>query len=132
MQDQDNQTAAAVKTPMDDEINLMDLLLVIAKHNRLILKFTGSVALLALVISLLMDNVYTAKVMIMPPQQTQSSAASIMLSQVGALGGLAGVDKSPSGLYIAMLKSRSVADFVIDRFKLISVYKTKTYMATRK
>ena len=132
MQDQDNQTATARQNQMDDEINLMDLLLVIAKHNRLILKFTGSVALLAVVISLLMDNVYTAKVMIMPPQQTQSSAASIMLSQVGALGSLAGVDKSPSGLYIAMLKSRSVADYVIDRFKLISVYKTKTYMATRK
>ena len=132
MQDQDNQTATARQTQMDDEINLMDLLLVIAKHNRLILKFTGSVALLAVVISLLMDNVYTAKVMIMPPQQTQSSAASIMLSQVGALGSLAGVDKSPSGLYIAMLKSRSVADYVIDRFKLMSVYKKKTYVATRK
>ena len=132
MQDQDNQTATARQTQMDDEINLMDLLLVIAKHNRLILKFTGSVALLAVVISLLMDNVYTAKVMIMPPQQSQSSAASIMLSQVGALGSLAGVDKSPSGLYIAMLKSRSVADYVIDRFKLMSVYKKKTYVATRK
>ena len=132
MQDQDNQTATARQNQMDDEINLMDLLLVIAKHNRLILKFTGSVALLAVVISLLMDNVYTAKVMIMPPQQSQSSAASIMLSQVGALGSLAGVDKSPSGLYIAMLKSRSVADYVIDRFKLMSVYKKKTYVATRK
>ena len=132
MQDQDNQTATARQTQMDDEINLMDLLLVIAKHNRLILKFTGSVALLAVVISLLMDNVYTAKVMIMPPQQTQSSAASIMLSQVGALGSLTGIDKNPSGLYIAMLKSRSVADYVIDRFKLMSVYKKKTYVATRK
>ena len=132
MQDQDNQTATARQTQMDDEINLMDLLLVIAKHNRLILKFTGSVALLAVVISLLMDNVYTAKVMIMPPQQSQSSAASIMLSQVGALGSLTGIDKNPSGLYIAMLKSRSVADYVIDRFKLMSVYKKKTYVATRK
>ena len=132
MQDQDNQTATARQNQMDDEINLMDLLLVIAKHNRLILKFTGSVALLAVVISLLMDNVYTAKVMIMPPQQTQSSAASIMLSQVGALGSLTGIDKNPSGLYIAMLKSRSVADYVIDRFKLMSVYKKKTYVATRK
>ncbi|CAN4273298.1 WzzB Chain length determinant protein [Methylophilaceae bacterium] len=132
MQDQDNQTATARQNQMDDEINLMDLLLVIAKHNRLILKFTGSVALLALLISLLMDNVYTAKVMIMPPQQTQSSAASIMLSQVGALGSLTGIDKNPSGLYIAMLKSRSVADYVIDRFKLMSVYKKKTYVATRK
>ena len=132
MQHQDNQTATAQAQMDDDEINLMDLLLVVAKHNRFILKLTGAVALLAVVIALLMDNVYTAKVMIMPPQQSQSSAASMLMAQVGALGGLAGVDKSPSGLYIAMLKSRSVADILIDRFNLRTVYKTKTYVATRK
>jgi tyrosine-protein kinase Etk/Wzc len=133
MQHQDNQTATARQAQMDDdEINLMDLLLVIAKHNRFIIKLTLSVALLSVALTLIMPNEYTAKVMIMPPQQSQSSAASMLMAQVGALGSLAGVDKSPSGLYIAMLKSRSVADTLIDRFNLRDVYKTKTYVATRK
>ena len=116
----------------DDEINLMDLLLVVAKHNRFIIKLTVLVAVLSVGVTLLMPNIYTAKVMIMPPQQSQSSAASMLMAQVGALGGLAGVDKSPSGLYIGMLKSRSVADNLIERFKLMAVFEQKTYIATRK
>ena len=70
MQNQDNQTALARQSQLDDdEINLMDLLLVIAKHNRFILKLTGTVALLAVIYSLMLPNIYTAKTMILPPQQ---------------------------------------------------------------
>jgi len=133
MENQANQAAAQpVQQPEDDEINLMDLLLVIARHNRFILKFTGSVAVLALIVSLLMPNIYTAKTIIMPPQQSQSSAASMMMAQIGALGGLSGMDKSPSGLYMAMLKSRTVADALIQRYKLLEVYDVKTNMEARK
>jgi tyrosine-protein kinase Etk/Wzc len=129
MQNQTNPTQA----PMDDdEINLMDLLLVIAKHNRFIIKLTATVAVLSVVYALLQPNIYSAKVIIMPPQQSQSSAAGMLMAQVGALGGLAGVDKSPSGLYLGMLKSRSVADALIERFKLMAVFEQKTYIATRK
>lgn len=134
MENQANQAAAQQlsQQPEEDEINLMDLLLVIAKHNRFILKFTGSVAVLALIVSLLMPNIYTAKTIIMPPQQSQSSAASMLMGQIGALGGLTGVDKSPSGLYMAMLKSRTVADALIERFKLMELYEAKTYESVRK
>lgn len=130
-------TPQAVQQPQvqqsgDDEVNLMDLLLVIAKHNRFIMKFAGGVAVLSIIVLLLMPNVYTAKVMIMPPQQTQSSAASMLMGQIGAIGGLTGVDKSPSAIYTAMLKSRSVADALIDRFKLMELYDAKTYVAVRK
>lgn len=122
----------AVQQPGEDEISLMDLLLVIAKHNRSILKFTGAAAILAVAVSLLMPNVYTAKTIIMPPQQSQSSAASMMMAQIGAIGGLTGLDKSPSAIYTAMLKSRTVADALIDRFKLIELYEAKTRVAVQK
>lgn len=124
-------TRQAAQQP-DDEINLMDLLLVVAKHNRFILKFTGGAAVLAVIISLWIPNIYTAKTIIMPPQQSQSSAASMMMAQIGALGGLAGLDKSPSGLYVAMLKSRTVADALNDRFKLMEIYEAKTRVAVQK
>lgn len=134
MEDQANQ--AAVQRPFqqqeEDEINLLDLLLVIAKHNRFIFKLTAGTAVLAVGASLLMPNIYTAKTVIMPPQQSQSSAASMMLGQIGALGGLTGIDKSPSGLYMAMLKSRTVADAVIGRFKLLDAYEAKTFTVARK
>ena len=50
----------------------------------------------------MLPNIYTATTKILPPQQAQSGAAS-MLAQLGGLagaaGGLAGI-KNPSDLYI--------------------------------
>ena len=133
MQHQDNQTPTAGLAQVDDdEINLMDLLLVIAKHNRFIMRLTGSAALVAVVISLLMDNVYTAKTVILPPQQG-ASTASMVLGQLGGLAGLAGPAgiKNPNDLHIGMLKSRTVADKMILRFNLQQKYEAKTLEATR-
>jgi capsule polysaccharide export protein KpsE/RkpR len=70
----------------------------------------------------------------MPPQQQQSSAAA-MLAGLGALGGLAGAAsglKNPADQYVAFLKSRSVQDALIDRFKLTERYDEKFKQDTRK
>lgn len=133
-----NQTAVqqATQKPMqqpDDEINLMDLLLVIAKHNRFIVKFTCGAAVLAVAASLLMPNIYTGKTVVMPPQQG-ASAASALLGQLGGLAGMAGGAlgvKNPSDLYLGMLKSHTVADTLIQRFKLMELYKAKTMTSAR-
>ncbi|MDE2310535.1 MAG: lipopolysaccharide biosynthesis protein, partial [Betaproteobacteria bacterium] len=118
----------------EDEINLLDLLLVVAKHNRFILKLTGGAAILAVIVSLLMPNIYTGKTVILPPQQSSSSAASMLLGQLGGLAGAAGGAlgiKNPSDLYVGMLKSRTVADALIQRFKLMELYEAKTMAAAR-
>ena len=118
----------------DDEINLMDLLLVIAKHNRFIIKLTVVVAIIAVAFALFRPNIYTAKTVIMPPQQQSSSSASLLLGQLGGLAGVAGGAmgiKNPSDLYVVMLKSQTVADALIDRFNLMSLYKVKTKTAAR-
>ena len=53
-----------VKQVDDDEINLMDLLLVIAKHNRFIIKLTAGAAILSVVYALLQPNIYTGKTVV--------------------------------------------------------------------
>jgi uncharacterized protein involved in exopolysaccharide biosynthesis len=134
MQNQDNPTPDNRAAQDEDEINLMDLVLVIAKHNRFILKLTGTVAVLAVAISLIMPNIYTAKTVILPPQQG-SSTASMLMSQLGGLAGLAGGAagiKSPNELHMGMLKSRTVADALNARFKLQQKFEAKTMEATRK
>jgi Uncharacterized protein involved in exopolysaccharide biosynthesis len=134
MQNQDNPTPDNRAPQDDDEINLMDLLLVIAKHNRFIIKLTGAVAILAVAISLIMPNIYTAKTVILPPQQG-ASTASMLLGQLGGLAGLAGGAagiKSPNDLHIGMLKSRTVADKMIARFNLKQKFEAKTLEETRK
>jgi uncharacterized protein involved in exopolysaccharide biosynthesis len=134
MQNQDNPTPDNRAAQDDDEINLMDLLLVIAKHNRFIIKLTGSVAILAIIYALLQPNIYTAKTVILPPQQG-ASTASMLLGQLGGLAGLAGGAagiKSPNDLHIGMLKSRTVADKMIARFNLQNKFEAKTLEETRK
>ena len=120
--------------PEDDEISLLDLLIVLAKHKKLILGLPFLAALLAAGISLLLPNIYTGTTKILPPQQTQSSAAA-MLAQLGGLAGGAGGAlgiKNPNDLYIGMLKSRTLGDNLIQRFELQKVYEAKTMFDTRK
>jgi len=125
----DSQPGAA-----DDEISLLDLLIVLAKHKKLVLGLPFVAAVLAAGISFLMPNIYTGITKILPPQQNQSGAAA-MLAQLGGLGALAGGVaglKSPNELYIGMLKSRTVADNIIQRFDLNTLYDQKYQSNTRK
>jgi len=75
-------------------------------------------------VSLLLPNYYSAEARVLPPQPSQS-AASALLGQLGPLAGLAGRDmglKNGNDIYIAMLKSRTVADSLIREFGLQEVY----------
>lgn len=111
----------------DDEISLLDLLQVVVDNLRLLVMGPLACGLAALGISFAIAPTFTAKTQFLPPQQQQSSAAS-MLASLGALGGLAGAAtglKSPADQYIAFLKSVSVQDALIDRFKLIDKYEVK-------
>jgi len=116
----------------DDEISLLDLAIVLAKHKKLVLGFPFVVAILAAGISLLLPNIYTGTTRILPPQGQSSSSA--LMAQLGGLAGLAGVAgiKSPNDLYVGMLKSRTVADDLIQRFDLNKLYDQKYQSNTRK
>ena len=112
--------------PDDDEISLLDLLQVVADNLRLLVLGPLVAGLLALAYSFTITPTFTATTKFMPPQQQQSGAAA-MLAGLGALGGLAGAAgiKSPADQYVAFLKSRSLQDALVDRFKLLERYETK-------
>lgn len=112
----------------DDEISLLDLLQVVADNLRLLLLGPLAVGLAALGFSFLLTPTFTAKTQFLPPQQQQSAAAS-MIASLGSLGGLAGAAaglKNPADQYVAFLKSVSVQDALIERFKLVDYYELKT------
>ncbi len=111
----------------DDEINLLDLLQVVADNLRLLILGPLVAGLLALGYSFTIAPTFTASTKFLPPQQQQSSAAA-MLQSLGALGGLAGAAsglKNPADQYLAFMKSNSVQDALIDRFKLMDRYESK-------
>src|SRR6266568_2888494 len=120
--------------PADQEVSLLDLLIVLAKHKVLVLGLPAAAAVVSIAISLLLPNIYTGTTKVLPPQQTQSTSA--VLAQLGSLAGLAGGAvpglKNPNDLYVGMLKSRTVADNIIRRFDLNQLYDKKYQSETRK
>lgn len=120
--------------PEEDEISLLDLLQTIVDNLRLLILGPLVMGLAALGISFAVPPTFTATVKFLPPQQQQSAAAS-MLASLGGLGGLAGAAaglKNPADQYLAFMKSNSVQDELIERFKLQERYETKFKDDTRK
>lgn len=113
----------------DDEISLLDLLIVLARHKLLILGLPFIAALVAAGVTLLMPNIYTGTTTILPPQQNQSTAA-MLGQQLGNLAGLAGL-RTSNDLYVGVLKSRTVADNIIHRFDLNLAFENKVQSSTR-
>ncbi len=81
----------------------------------------------------LMHPVFTAKAVVLPPQQGQSSAG--LLTQLGNLASLTGLGssaaKDPNDLYMAVLQSNTVEDGLIKRLNLMAAYKTKKLTEAR-
>src|SRR6266496_2159839 len=124
--------------PNEDEISLIDLLIVLAKHKRLVLGVPVGASILAAIISLLLPNIYSGTTRILPPQQGGSAATALLNQLGGALGGLGAAAggalgiKNPNDLYVGMLKSRTVADNLIARFDLNKLYDEKFQSDARK
>jgi len=114
----------------DKEISLVDLTIVLAERNRIILQVAAVFAVLAIIVSLLLPQRYTAVVVLLPPQQNSSLSAALT-SQLGSMGGigtLAGGSlglKNSNEMYVGMLKSRTVEDGMVQRFGLMQEYHSK-------
>lgn len=117
------------------EIGLWELLQILGEHWKLIVAGTLLAGAGAFGIASLISPTFTARTTLLSPQQ-QQSAASAALSQLGALGGLAGLAggsvKSPAEQYVALLESVTVADRIIDAYKLLEVYDAKYRQDARK
>ena len=108
----------------NDDVDLLDLLQVVAENLRLLIIGPLLAGLVALGVTFVIAPTYTATTRFMPPLQQQSSAA-MMLQSLGALGGLAGAAtglKNPNDQFIGLVGSESVANALVDQFKLVSRY----------
>jgi tyrosine-protein kinase Etk/Wzc len=121
----------------NDEISLAIWFQILNRRKRLISAITLVAALVAAGVAFLLPPTYKAEAVIMPPQQAQSSM-SMMSTQAAQLGGLANVGlagmfwKNPGDLYLGILRSRTIADSLIDDFHLQSVYGVKKRSDARK
>jgi tyrosine-protein kinase Etk/Wzc len=119
----------------DEGIHFPEYLIVLAKRRVFISKFVGIAVILSVITVFLLPKTYTANTKVMPPQQNQSMGAIAALSQLGPMAALAGQGlglRNPSDVYVAMLRSDTVANALIDRFSLMTVYKKKLQVDARR
>lgn len=108
----------------DDGISLVELLQPLTERWRLLAAVTVLGAAAGFGLASLIPKWYTARTVMLPPQQ-QASSASAAMAQLGALAGLAGSlgnIKSPADQYVALMQSATVRDHIVERFKLMEVY----------
>lgn len=116
----------------DHEVSLLDLLYVLVRGKMLIIKMCSIAILASVVYSLTLPNIYSATAAIIPPQKESGGGLSALLGQTGGLAGLAAGLGGGSDLYLGILKSRSVADAVIQRLSLEKVYEAKSLESVRR
>jgi len=117
---------------MEREIRVRDYIEVLIKWRKLILLNVFIITVLAIIISLVLPKKYTSTASLLPPLPGQGAfempgMASALVGMVG-IPGLAGA--TPSDLFAAILKSRTVMDGVIKDCNLMAVYKEKTLKDT--
>lgn len=113
-------------SPEDNEISLLDILQTLAENARLLIFGPLLVGLGALGWAYTITPTFTATTRMLTPQQQSTAAAA--LAQLGALAGMAGVAagiKNSTDMYVGLFKSRTLADRMIDRFKLMDVYEAE-------
>jgi uncharacterized protein involved in exopolysaccharide biosynthesis len=121
----------------EEEVHLLDYLIVLAKHSRMILFTSAAVSAFTLVVLFFTSNKYTATARLLPPQQNLTLSGQILDSLSvssspgaggGGLGGMAaslfGL-KSPGEVFVSILKGETIADRIIARFDLKEVFEAK-------
>jgi uncharacterized protein involved in exopolysaccharide biosynthesis len=109
----------------------------IIKWKKLISTTTIAIVVLGLAAALLLPSRYTATVVIMPPQSGGASPSSAMMAQLSGVGALASAGgglsiKNPIDQQIALLKSRTVEDALVQRFHLQQLYHREYVSTARK
>ena len=121
------------------EVSLLDIAGRLGRRKGLIAGATLAAMFLSAAAALLIPPSFTAEAVILPPQPEQSSQLLMMGSPAGlaGLGGLGsglagGLLRNPAEMYIGILKSRTIADALIARFRLQQVYGSSSLTGTRK
>jgi len=110
----------------EDEIDLLDLALVLAKHKRLIIGTAFLAGLVALILGFIMTPIYRAETHLVPPQilagQFPPGIISALPQEVRTMAIQSGAVKTPGDLITGIAKSRTIIDLIIDKYDLLSYY----------
>jgi uncharacterized protein involved in exopolysaccharide biosynthesis len=111
------------------------------ERRRFLGRCAGIGCLVSLIIAFALPREYEAMTRLMPPDSSENSMMDMLSSKASELGDnpmigkyageLLGV-KTPGALFVGVLRSRTVADRIIDKFDLRREYWVRRYSAARK
>ena len=122
---------------MAEEINLFDYWLIIWKRRWMIGGLCAAALMVTMLFSLRLPSVYESTATILPPGEGRDggglAAALAASGAAGALGGfMGGIPAHNTDLFVALLKSRIMADEILTRFGLMDRYHAKMLTDARK
>ena len=121
-------------THTEEEVTLLDYWQVIYARKKTIIALCTVVVTAALIVSLQLPKIYESTATLLPQlESNEMGGLGALLSATGAGGtaqslgiSLPGAPATPLDIFLAMLKSRIMADDVIRTFNLMEEYQTKT------
>lgn len=109
----------------EDDFSILDLAYVLALNVKKLIFLPVLIGAATWGLTLLIQPVFTARTVILPPQQ-QNNAAVSALQSLGALAGLTGNSaKSPADQYVALMLSATMSDRIIAAYKLSDAWGTQ-------
>jgi len=119
----------------DDEIRILDLLTALGQEKWVVFGLTLAATVVGLVISLTLTPIFSSTALVIPAQQGGGAGAAALaqLAQstgLGALGGIAG-GKSTEQLYVAMMRSQTIQDALIEKYELRVKWEARSIEAAR-
>ena len=111
-------------------LDLLGYIELVAARRKMIMAVTAAAFVLSIAIALLLPKIYESTAKILPPQP-DTGLMGLMLGESpgGGMGAAAGLASgllgigTPADMYASILQSDAIKDQIIDRFKLMDVYK---------
>lgn len=119
-----NETNKIDSSPRDDEIDLRELFRVLWDGKWLISSVAFAAAVIAVIVSLMMPNIYRAEALLAPNDKERAGGLSSLAAQYGGLASLAGINlptgsTNKTALGLEVLKSRKFISEFIERHDIL-------------
>ena len=107
-----------------NELTMLDYVKILWERKWFIIWTVFISSIISVIIALVLPKTYRASAVLMPPAQSQGSGILSSLSNL-PIGGLISQSGDESLSFIAILKSRTVMEEIVNRYGLIDVYESK-------
>ncbi len=110
---------------MGGDEDLLNIFKLIYRYRVMIMSITLAIAIITAIVSLNLPKTYTATAVALPPEVETLQRGGNILSY--SYSDIFGEGVNDSGVVIAMLKSRRMAEYLVKEFDLVEKYKMKSF-----